>query len=134
MHGKGKISWVDGRCYEGDYQYDKKHGYGTFYWPDGRKYVGYWKDGKQHGRGEYYLPNGDKKTGEWVEGKKIKWIEETPTADKAWRKIWEYDKLAFLIQFMQLSIRNQLLSSNCLLTFIEFYFKNIDLKLFVRIA
>jgi hypothetical protein len=33
------------------------------------------------------LPNGDKKIGEWVEGKKIKWIEETATADKAWSKI-----------------------------------------------
>ncbi len=58
MHGKGKLVWVDGRSYDGEYEYDKKYGYGTFTWPDGRKYSGYWKDGKQHGRGEYYLASG----------------------------------------------------------------------------
>lgn len=32
MHGKGKITWPDGREYEGDYVDDKKHGYGVFKW------------------------------------------------------------------------------------------------------
>ena len=32
MHGKGKISWIDGREYEGEYIDDKKHGYGIFKW------------------------------------------------------------------------------------------------------
>ena len=46
MNGKGKITWVDGKVYEGEYKDDKKHGYGTFFWGDGRKYTGYWADGK----------------------------------------------------------------------------------------
>ncbi len=40
MHGKGKITWIDGRKYEGEYKNDKKDGYGIFEWSDGRKYVG----------------------------------------------------------------------------------------------
>ena len=32
MHGKGTISWADGRKYEGEYKDDKKHGYGIFTW------------------------------------------------------------------------------------------------------
>jgi len=46
MHGKGKITWTDGRSYEGDYVDDKKHGFGTFTWSDGRKYIGMWEKGK----------------------------------------------------------------------------------------
>ena len=32
MHGKGIITWADGRKYEGEYKNDKKHGYGVFTW------------------------------------------------------------------------------------------------------
>ena len=32
MHGKGKITWVDGREYDGEYVDDKKHGYGVYKW------------------------------------------------------------------------------------------------------
>ncbi len=46
MHGKGKITWPDGKSYTGDYEDDKKHGEGIFEWPDGRKYIGSWKNGK----------------------------------------------------------------------------------------
>lgn len=43
MHGKGKMTWPDGRVYEGEYKLDKKHGYGEYTFTDGRKYQGYWK-------------------------------------------------------------------------------------------
>ena len=36
MNGKGKLSWPDGRKYNGCYLKDKKHGFGEFKWPDGR--------------------------------------------------------------------------------------------------
>lgn len=46
MHGHGKFTWPDGRCYEGEYLDDKKHGSGKFTWPDGREYNGLWANGK----------------------------------------------------------------------------------------
>ena len=69
MHGKGIITWADGRKYEGGYFNDKKHGYGVFTWyyvfmfikslrADGRSYKGNWENGKQHGNGEYISANG----------------------------------------------------------------------------
>ena len=52
MQGHGRITWDDGRMYEGEFENDKKHGKEyIFIWTDGRKYIGQWKDGKQHGRG-----------------------------------------------------------------------------------
>jgi len=42
MHGKGKITWKDGRSYRGDYLKDKKHGQGVYIWSDGREYNGSW--------------------------------------------------------------------------------------------
>ena len=36
--GKGKLSWPDGRVYEGDFVNDKKHGLGTLKFDDGRMY------------------------------------------------------------------------------------------------
>ena len=73
MHGKGKLSWADGKTYEGDYRDDKKEGFGTFIWADGRKYVGGWRDGKQHGNGEY-IANGASQKGVWEDGKRTKWL------------------------------------------------------------
>lgn len=42
MHGRGKYIWKDGKCYDGEYEHDKKTGFGVFYWPDGKCYQGYW--------------------------------------------------------------------------------------------
>lgn len=76
MHGKGKITWLDGRYYEGEYVDDKKQGEGLFDWGDGRKYIGQWYKGKQHGRGLYIMTNGEKRIGEWVDGRRVVWIDE----------------------------------------------------------
>jgi len=75
MHGKGNMTWKDGRKYEGDYQNDKRHGQGIYTWPDGRKYRGPWLNGKQHGEGEYILPNGKTRRGLWNNGQRDKWID-----------------------------------------------------------
>jgi len=40
MHGKGKLEFVDGKKYDGDFIEDNKHGKGVFEWPDGKKYDG----------------------------------------------------------------------------------------------
>jgi hypothetical protein len=46
MHGRGNLSWKDGKKYEGDFLNDKREGHGTFKWADGRQYIGEWKAGK----------------------------------------------------------------------------------------
>ena len=55
MHGLGRYLYSDDRCYEGQYQDDKKHGYGIYTCPDGRVYKGYWKAGKQSGLAEFHV-------------------------------------------------------------------------------
>jgi len=48
MHGKGVMTWQDGkrldgylgRLYDGEYKEGQKHGHGTFVWEDGHKYTG----------------------------------------------------------------------------------------------
>jgi hypothetical protein len=54
MEGKGRETWADGRCYDGDFKNGKKDGEGTFVWPNGIKYIGSWISGKQHGSGILY--------------------------------------------------------------------------------
>lgn len=81
MHGQGKYTWNDGRCYEGSYLNDQKHGYGSYTFSDGRRYDGQWGFGKQHGKGRYILPNGTEREGEWEAGKRTKWIEEGNKTD-----------------------------------------------------
>lgn len=36
MHGKGILTFADGRKYIGDFEEDKMHGFGQFLWPDGK--------------------------------------------------------------------------------------------------
>lgn len=71
----GKLTWPDGRIYEGEYKDDKKDGQGTFIWADNRKYIGGWKEGRQHGQGKYITATGKVQVGIWVEGKRKSWIE-----------------------------------------------------------
>jgi len=48
-----------------------KHGKGTMSWPNGRKYKGHWLKGKQHGTGHYTSLNGKTINGIWENGKLI---------------------------------------------------------------
>ena len=70
MSGKGKFTFSDGKCYEGEYKNNLKDGFGTFKWVDGRKYTGLWKEGKQHGKGTL-LKKGISREGIWENGKNI---------------------------------------------------------------
>ncbi|CBZ50150.1 putative MORN repeat-containing protein [Neospora caninum Liverpool] len=47
MHGKGRMTFPDGRMHEGDYADDRKHGKGRLTWPDGRSFEGEWREGRQ---------------------------------------------------------------------------------------
>ena len=40
MHGRGVLTYADGRCYEGEFENDERHGYGTYNYGDGRIYEG----------------------------------------------------------------------------------------------
>lgn len=99
-HGAGRLTWCDGRVYEGQFhggkfsgrghmcwqtkagplvydgQYmdDQKHGAGKLRWPDGRTYDGEWCCGKRHGEGVYINAQGDQKTGLWLEDRFTRWL------------------------------------------------------------
>lgn len=58
-HGKGKITYIDGSYYEGDFVDDKKEGHGRQLSKDGTIYDGKWHNDMREGEGTLYLPNGD---------------------------------------------------------------------------
>ena len=77
MNGRGKLTWPDGRKYEGNFEDDKRHGVGTYWWKDGRVYRGMWEKGQQHGKG--YIrnkPNQEEKKGLWEHGKRVQWLDK----------------------------------------------------------
>ena len=76
MQGKGKMKWMDGKEYIGEFKDGKKDGLGKYKWNDGREYVGYWLGNKQHGLGKY-VKGGKETYGMWVNGTRDKWLNET---------------------------------------------------------
>ena len=44
MNGKGKMTYPDGRCFEGEWKDDKMNGKGKMTYPDGRCFEGDCKD------------------------------------------------------------------------------------------
>ena len=63
MHGRGTLTWPDGRNYVGQVRQNQKHGMGRMEIPDsnGGKtiYEGQWSDDKFEGRGKICFANGD---------------------------------------------------------------------------
>ena len=57
-NGHGKLTWSDGKKYEGGWRDGKQNGQGTQTWLDGRKFVGEYKDGKTW-NGTGYDKNGN---------------------------------------------------------------------------
>lgn len=49
MHGKGILTFSDGRKYIGNFEEDKMEGLGHFRWPDGREFEGSWSGGLPEG-------------------------------------------------------------------------------------
>lgn len=53
-HGKGKMAYVSGNYYDGDWKYDKKNGYGEMYWLTTNEiYKGFWEENLQNGFGTH---------------------------------------------------------------------------------
>ncbi|CAI2360757.1 unnamed protein product [Moneuplotes crassus] len=69
-HGKGTISFRDGRRYEGLWENDLRTGYGVKKYLNGDHYVGHFHEGKAHGKGIYTWKNSDIYDGEWKHGVK----------------------------------------------------------------
>lgn len=53
MQGYGKMEWLDGRIYQGQFHQDKRHGYGEYTLADGSCYKGEFIDNQLHGQGTY---------------------------------------------------------------------------------
>ena len=69
-HGKGKMNFVNGHTYVGDWMDDMVSGEGVFTWTNGDRYEGQLKSGQRSGKGSYYFANGDMYIGDWLEDKK----------------------------------------------------------------
>jgi len=54
ISGNGKITYVDGTIYNGEWKNDKYEGKGQLYLPDGSKYDCTWEKGYKIGRGCYF--------------------------------------------------------------------------------
>lgn len=69
-NGRGRVTWEDGRVYEGDLVDGQFHGVGEFLWVDGRRYAGEYRDGRKHGTGVFSWPDGRRYEGDWRNGKR----------------------------------------------------------------
>ena len=68
MHGKGQLTFNDGKVYEGEFKNNNREGYGKFIFNGGRSYEGMWADGKQHGEGKLISIDGTETKGTWRYG------------------------------------------------------------------
>lgn len=76
MHGKGVMTWPDGRKYDGDFFMNMMQGSGVYHWPNGRIYEGEFYNNKQHGTGIFNNGRGIQKAGQWSEGVRTEWLNE----------------------------------------------------------
>lgn len=63
--GQGKMFYINGATYAGEWAVGLKQGYGTYNWSTGKSYSGYWDNDKKSGQGIITLPNGEKYSGEF---------------------------------------------------------------------
>jgi hypothetical protein len=69
MHGNGNIHWDDGSSYIGQWKNGKRYGFGIYKWADGSLYAGGWADNNMSGTGIMQYPDGNLYNGLWKEGK-----------------------------------------------------------------
>ena len=58
-HGKGRVVYIDGTYYEGQWFNGKREGWGEQRYSDGTLYKGEWKNDHKEGFGKIYYPNGN---------------------------------------------------------------------------
>lgn len=64
-HGRGKMIFGDGSMYEGDFEDDKKNGKGKYTYTEGSIYEGDFEDDQRHGQGKVTYDDADVYEGEW---------------------------------------------------------------------
>jgi len=69
-HGRGVLTWPDGRQYKGQFANDEFHGNGEMKWPQGIKYVGQYINGLKDGEGTCFFPDGSRYAGQFCQGQK----------------------------------------------------------------
>ena len=68
MHGRGKLLYSSGDCYEGDFVAGQMSGLGMFTWGDGRVFEGEWAGVQMSGFGMQWSQNGTLlHCGRWAE-------------------------------------------------------------------
>ena len=65
MHGKGIMTYDNGKVYEGDFLFGYAHGKGEEFYPNGDKYVGDFVATMKDGKGVYHYANGNKYEGDF---------------------------------------------------------------------
>ena len=80
--GKGKMTFGDGRVYEGEWKDREINGYGIMKYPDGVIYEGDWLDEKFEGHGKIVTPQGITFEGEWTNNHKVGSFKETNSKGK----------------------------------------------------
>lgn len=68
--GYGKLVYIKGDVYFGDFAYDRKNGHGKLIFYNGDLYDGEWKEDQFHGHGVYSYSNGSIYDGNWFAGKR----------------------------------------------------------------
>ena len=63
--GKGRLVWLDGSLYEGQWTNGQSHGIGRLIHADGDIYVGEWRNNKANGQGKYLHFDGSVYKGQW---------------------------------------------------------------------
>lgn len=70
IHGQGKLTWLSGACYTGEFKNGRYNGIGCYVSESGTKYVGKWKDGYKHGQGKQTWADGRIYQGNFVQNKR----------------------------------------------------------------
>ena len=92
--GKGKMTFSDGRIYEGDGKDREINGFGVMKYPDGVIYEGDWLDEKFEGHGKIVTPQGITFEGEWTNNHKIGSFKETNSQGQTFYLECSYDNEA----------------------------------------
>ncbi len=86
-HRRGKMTYVSGGYYEGDFVDDEFHGdNGIYRWADGDEHEGGWKDGERHGVGIFRSADGTVGYSMYdvgmPQGEGVSWCADRKTAHK----------------------------------------------------
>ncbi|EKU21280.1 morn repeat protein [Nannochloropsis gaditana CCMP526] len=90
-HGTGTCIYLNGDCYEGDWQNDEKHGRGIFWYQNGRRYEGDYVHDKREGTGIYFFQNGDVYDGNWIAHGRDGYGVLTKRDGSVYKGAWEHN-------------------------------------------